>query len=119
MEAEAKYEKFDVFIGHRKSRSIAQPLRVGNVKYDEEKTLYILRLAHLPISYFMQKNRENEEQFTVFARIVNRDQGFKLTDPIGKANLVQELKDYMEITIPMLPRKLYMSLFPTNHNQSA
>ena len=119
MVVESKYEKFDVFIGHRKSRSIAQPLRVGNVKYDEEKSLYILRLAHLPMSYFIQKNRENEEQFTVFARIVNHDKSFKLTDPIGKASLLSELKDYMEISIPMLPRKIYMSLFPTNHNQSA
>lgn len=91
---------------------LSRQVRAGDAFLHEDDDYYVLKLALFPFSYFIRKNKESDNQYTVFAKRVFHDDAARLQDPIGRARLCNDIKTHLQINIPLLRLNLYMCLFP-------
>ena len=86
--------------------------RAGYALRFEGCNYYVMKLwFQQERSYFIRKNDENSDYYSVFGKKeMQPDNSVRLTNPIGYAKMTPD-KEYLEINLPDLPRRYYMSLF--------
>lgn len=111
--------KFELFIGKEVQGKLEASKCVGSSLFQENEKHYTLRLMALPgITYYLVKNFESKDKYTLFARRQKDENGLRFSAPVGMARLKPELSSYLEIYIPVFKSKIYMSLFPKLSTQA-
>jgi hypothetical protein len=108
-------EKHEIFSGFRKEATVEAKLLVGAAFKDENVTYYKIRLMMFPgYTYYLVKNRDAVERYTVYARMKTEGKEFRFLNPVGSGVLDSKLQSYLEIKFPLLRAHMYMSLYPVN-----
>ncbi|MGK5085728.1 hypothetical protein WDW37_20760 [Bdellovibrionota bacterium FG-1] len=92
--------------GNCKQYMAGYALRFEGVGY------YVLKLwFQQERSYFIQKNQEDDDTYCVYSRkVLEGDGQVRFLNPVGYAKMTQN-QESLEIVLPDLPRRYYMSLF--------
>jgi hypothetical protein len=109
-------EKYELFTGFRKESNIEAKLLVGSAFKDQGTFYYKIRLMMFPgQTYYLVKNRESVDRYTIYSRIRTEGQETRFLNPIGNGILDPKLHSFMELKFPLLKAQIYMNLYPTNH----
>lgn len=104
--------KHEIVIGKRNNGQLERPLLTGHAFLNAGEEFYSLKLFMFPgQTYYLVKNRETSK-YTVFAKQVKDDRGCRFQNPVGLAQLLNDVM-YMEIYFPVLRAQMYMSLYPS------
>lgn len=105
--------RHDIVVGFVRDGKLESPKQAGTAVWREESGFYTVRINMFPnVTYFLSKNHGDNPNYTVFSRVIRKDDGVRLQNPVGFARLSDEVKTHLEITFNLLSRKLFMSLFP-------
>lgn len=110
-------DKHEIFAGFKKESTIEAKLLVGAAFKDEGVSSYKIRLMMFPgYTYYLVKNRESVDRYTVYSRALRDKEQVKFLNPVGSAILDSKLQSYLEIKFPLLRASMFMSLYPTKNN---
>lgn len=110
-------DKHEIFAGFKKEGNIEAKLLVGAAFKDNGDTYYKIRLMMFPgYTYYLVKNRDSADRYTVYSRSKNENNQLKFLNPVGSADLDSKLQSYLEIRFPLLRATMFMSLYPTKKN---
>ena len=110
-------DKHEIYAGFKKENTIEAKLLVGAAFKDTGLSYYKIRLMMFPgYTYYLVKNRDSAERYTVYARSKNEKDHTKFLNPVGSAVLDSKLQSYLEIKFPLLRASMFMSLYPTKQN---
>jgi hypothetical protein len=86
----------------------------GHALHFEGTSYYILKLWVLQErTYYIIRNHDGSPNYTVFAKKAQKSEGNSFfQNPIGFATPLLE-SAHLEITLPDLPKKYYLKLFPS------
>lgn len=104
--------KHQVICATKNGADLEDPYRAGEAFLHEGDDYYVLKIAAFPFAYYLRKNKNAEANYTIFARRREAPTGARLQDPVGRANLIDDLKSHLEIKIPILNLNLFMNLYP-------
>lgn len=106
--------KHEIVIGRKQNGEIANQLVAGQAFLREGETFYTVKLMMFPgQTYYLTKNKDSQDRYTVFAKQVQNDGAVKFQNPVGSGRLSQEVPMYLEIYFPVLRSQMFMSLFPS------
>jgi hypothetical protein len=107
--------KHEIVIGRKQNGELANALVAGQAFLREGDSFYVVKLMMFPgQTYYLTKNRESHDRYTVFAKIVKTEDSVKFQNPVGSGRLSLELASYLELYFPVLRSQMFMSLFPAN-----
>ena len=107
------YQDFDIVIAKKFGGKLSSAKHAGMARFDETQNIYLLRLNIFPRHlYFLSKNPSSTRKYTVFSKTTYGDNGVKYHNPVGKAELLRNLKTHLQIDFLMPRMTFYMSLFP-------
>jgi len=110
-------DKHEIYTGFRKDNSLDSKLLVGAAFKEENATYYKIRLMMFPgQTYYLVKNKEANDRYTVYSRMKHTDQKVQFLNPVGNGILDSKLQSYLEIKFPLFRAHLYMSLYPAKQN---
>lgn len=106
--------KYELFTGRKVDRELVKPLVAGQAFLKDDENFYTVKLMmFLGQTYYMVKNKDSSDRYTVFAKQVKTESGMKFQNPVGSGRLSEELSSFLEIYFPVLRAQLFMSLYPT------
>lgn len=110
-------DKHEIFAGFKKEGTIDAKLLVGAAFKDDGTTYYKIRLMMFPgYTYYLVKNRDSADRYTVYSRAKNENNQTKFLNPVGSAALDSRLQSYLEVKFPLLRASMFMSLYPIKQN---
>jgi hypothetical protein len=104
--------KHQVMAGRPFDDKLVNAFRAGEAFLHEDDSHYVLKIAAFPFAYYLQKNRESEHNYTIYAKKILAPEGPVLRDPIGRGRLTEDLRSFLELTIPIFRLRLFMNLYP-------
>ena len=105
-------DKFEIVTGKQVDLTVQKEKHAGVSFYKAEDGLYKIHLNVFPnVTYFMQKNRNND-LFTIFSKRVKNGNEVKLLHPVGQGKILNNLKTHMQLQFEVLNATVFMSLFP-------
>ena len=106
-------QKFELFVGREAEGKLESAKCVGTAYFQEVDRHYTIKLMALPgITYYLVKNYESKDRYTLYATRQRSENGLHFNSPVGMARLKPELNAYLELYIPIFKSKIFMSLFP-------
>ncbi len=102
--------KHTVVVARKVGTDLVDPKVVGYSLLIEGNDYYLLRLFQWDDYYFVVKNRNSPNTYTIFASKQPNAPIFKC--PVGQAKLHPDLKSYLEINFHLLGTSMFMDLFP-------
>lgn len=106
-------QKFELFVGREVEGKLDSAKCVGSAMFQEIERHYTVKLMALPgITYYLVKNYESKDRYTLYSKRQRDEKGIHFNSPIGMARLKPELNSYLELYIPIFKSKIFMSLFP-------
>lgn len=108
-------KKHEVIRGTRFGLEGTKRYPAGHALFFEGTNYYVLKLWFQPERiYFISRNGDSGDSYTIYGR-KNDDRSDQVSfqNPIGYARGMQD-KTHLEIVLPDLPKRYYMSLFPTS-----
>ena|ERR1700733_4984042 len=114
MEYENTRLKHDIFVGQAEvNGALEGEFQIGYAFKYQDQDYYLIKLWPFPGgTYYLSKNRDNE-RYTVFSKLVETTSGIKFQNPVGYAQLIPDMKDYVEICLRLPKQRVYMSLYPS------
>ena len=110
-------DKHEIFAGFKKEGNIEAKLLVGAAFKDNGLAYYKIRLMMFPgYTYYLVKNRESADRYTVYSRSKIENNQTKFLNPVGSAALDAKLQSYLEVKFPLLRASMFMSLYPVKQN---
>jgi hypothetical protein len=111
---------FQVFMGEKTQGELCSSTIAGHgIHYDGDDH-YLLKLMMIPnVSYFLVKNPSAQVAYTVYTKCFRENNRLRFQNPVGFAKLKQDLKNYMEIELPLFKTSVFMSLFPKHFEMGA
>jgi hypothetical protein len=108
----ARSTKYEIFTGFTKDGNLEAKLPAGAAFIDEGLNYYKIRLMIFPqTTYYLVKNKEALDRYTVYSKIINDGPNTKFLNPVGGGILDRNLQCYLELKFPVLRAHLFMSLF--------
>lgn len=108
----AKSTKYEIFTGFKKDGNLEAKLPAGAAFLDDGLSYYKIRLMIFPQTiYYLVKNKDEQDRYTVYSKMINDGQNVKFLNPIGGGILDRNLQSYLELKFPVLRAHLFMSLF--------
>ena len=105
--------KHDLYVGRCEDGKLLYSKHAGAAFQTSGAPFFTLRLHMFPgVSYFLSKNHGDGGSYTLFSKIVRDDDGTRFQNPVGFARLRTDLKTHLEVSLNLLERRIYMSLFP-------
>jgi len=103
----------EIVIGRKENGELTNQLTTGAAFLNDGESYYAIRLMMFPNqSYYLTKNYESSNRYTVFAKLIKTEDGIKFQNPVGSGRLSVELSAYLEIYFPVLRTQMFMCLFP-------
>ncbi len=107
-----KASKYEIITGFKKNGTIEAQLPAGAAFHEERTTYYKIRLMIFPQTvYYLVKNRDTNDRYTIYAKMVNDGNNLKFLNPVGNGLLDRNLQSFMELRFPVLRAQLFMSLY--------
>jgi hypothetical protein len=104
--------KYEIFTGFKKDGNLEAKLPAGAAFLDEGLNYYKIRLMIFPqTTYYLVKNKDAQDRYTVYSKLINEGQNTKFLNPVGGGILDRNLQSYLELKFPVLRAHLFMSLF--------
>jgi hypothetical protein len=102
----------EIFRGSRSDLADGKQFQAGYALRFDGTVYYVMKLwFQQERSYFIKKNDGNSDCYSVFGKKeVQPDKSVRLLNPLGHARMTED-KEYLEIILPDLPRRYYMTLF--------
>lgn len=110
-------DRHEIFTGFRKENNIEARLLVGAAFKEQDVHYYKIRLMMFPgYTYYLVKNRDSLERYTVYSRMKNENGFTKFLNPVGNGILDSKLQSFLEVRFPLLRASMFMSLYPIKQN---
>jgi len=107
--------KHELVTGVKQNGKIIRTYIAGNAYLYEGSDYYVVNLLLFPEkNLFVKKDAASRDKYTVFARCYKQDGKFHFKSPVGNAYLNEDLKTHLEIYLPLLSRRIFMSLYPSH-----
>lgn len=104
--------KFEVVTAKKVSEKLADQTSAGYSLLIDGNNYYLLKLFLFEKYFFIVKNQSQQKQdYTVYSSKYPNEP--KFLNPVGTARLRPEMKDHLEIQIPLIGSSLFMSLYPS------
>lgn len=109
--------KHEIVIGRKQDSQLVNTLATGQAFLREGDSYYTVKLMMFPgQTYYLVKNRDSHDRYTVFAKQVKTEESVKFQNPVGSGRLSQELSSYLELYFPVIRSQMFMCLFPSESN---
>ncbi len=107
--------KFELLLGEAAEGKLVNQKTIGSAFLHDLDKCYSVKLMALPgITYYLVKNQESSDRYTLYARKQKGEDRTHFLAPIGMGKLREDLSSYLELYIPTFKLKTYMCLFPKN-----
>ena len=107
--------KYELVTGRKYNGELTNALVAGQAFLREGQTFYTIKIMMFPgQTYYLTKNKDSHDRYTVFAKIVSTEETIKFQNPVGSGRLSTDLSSYLEFYFPVLRTQMFMSLFPAN-----
>jgi hypothetical protein len=113
--------KYNIYIGEKREGFLLNQKIAGFSLLFEGNNYYVMRLMMLPHTwYYLMKNRDSQANYTVYAKCIRGPDGdvIKFQDPVGSAELIDDLKTHLELKFPLFATSVFMNLFPSMKKES-
>lgn len=105
--------RYELVVGRKLNHQLVNTLATGQCFLNEGDDFYTVKLMMFPgQTYYMVKNRNSSDRYTIFAKIIRDEKSVKFQNPVGSGRLTEELSTHMELYFPVLRSQMYMCLFP-------
>jgi hypothetical protein len=107
--------RFHLYSGLKLGPKLTNSFQAGEAYevHCPQKPYYILKLWAFPnVTYYLCRNKNSENRFTVFSKLVGEYQDPTFRRPVGSGELLQDLTTHLEIQFSFPRQRLFMSLFP-------
>jgi hypothetical protein len=105
--------KHEIVLGRKQEGTLVNQLAAGQAFLNEGDNFYTVKLMMFPgQTYYMVKNRDSQERYTVYAKLLKNEDAVKFQNPVGSGRLSVELPSYLELYFPVLRAQMFMCLFP-------
>lgn len=106
--------KYELFFGKKLENKLFSPKLAGFAFYCDEHQYFSFRLCMFPrIRYFVKRNFESMDTYTIYSKIVQDESECKLLEPVGVAMIANDFKNYLSLRFHMFPHlNVYLGLFP-------
>src|ERR1700751_186457 len=90
--------KHDVVMGTKENGALANTRIAGHALNFLGTSYFLLKLWERPKdTYFVAKNRDDEANYTVFAKRIEDGSTVRFQNPVGYARLRDDLKTHLEV----------------------
>jgi hypothetical protein len=104
---------FPIVTGIRLNNEVLSGVTVGFSYLYPDQDYYVLKFPMFPRdSYFMVKTFKRPFEYFLYSRKKRVGERTRFQGIVGVAHLDENLKTHMELELPMLQTKLFMSLQP-------
>src|SRR3989344_7464033 len=107
--------RFHIYTGYREGSYIKNELQAGEA-YEVDgtaKQFYLVKMWAFPREvFYLCPNRDNDGNFTLFAKKVGDDSDPTFRRPVGFGFISRDLKKHLEIQFTFPRQRVFMSLFP-------
>jgi hypothetical protein len=104
----------EILIGRKENGELRNQLIAGASFLNDGESFYTIRLMMFPNqAYYLTKNHESTNRYTVFSKFIKTENGIKFQNPVGSGRLSVELSAYLEIYFPVIRSQMFMCLYPT------
>lgn len=108
--------RYEILIGKKQDGELQKSLISGHAFLMEGDSHYTVKLMMFPgQTYYLTKNRDSHDRYTVFSKLVQYDQESRFQNPVGSGRLSSELGSYLEIYFPVLKSQMFMCLYPKDY----
>ena len=105
--------KHQIYVGKREGNEVLEQLEVGQAYLREGENYYTVKLMIFPgQTYFLVKNRDSHDRYTMYAKVVRNEGQVKFQNPVGSGRLYPELTEYLQLYVPLFRTRMFMSLYP-------
>ncbi len=115
MEISQIKSRFHIYTGYRQGSSISHELQAGE-GYEVDgvrRSYYIIKMWTFPREvFYLSPNRNEDGNFTLFAKKVGDNIDPTFRRPIGFGFISKDLKKHLEIQFTFPRQRVFMSLFP-------
>ena len=106
---------FDIVIAKNINGTLKSIKNAGFASLNAGGDNYLLKLNMFPRTvYFLAKNYSNTRKYTVFSKAIHHENDLRFQKPVGKGQILDNLKTHLQIHFLMPKMTYYMSLFPKN-----
>jgi hypothetical protein len=107
--------KHELLIGKKKNAELVNAMVAGQAFQRTDENYFTVKIMMFPgQTYYLVKNREGNNRYTVFSKLVKTQESTKFQNPVGAGRLSAELPEYMEIYFPVLRTQMFLCLYPEN-----
>ena len=112
---ESKSARYELVVAKKAEGQLTNSLVCGHAFLEEGDTYYTVKLMMFPgQSYYLSKNRDSQDRYTVFSKLVHSEASVRFQNPVGSGRLSADLASYLEIYFPIFRSQIFMCLFPKN-----
>ena len=109
--------KYDLCVGDKEDGTLNKQKYSGFALLFEGNLHYVVRLIMFPHTwYFLAKNRESQNGYTIYSKCIRNGDLIRFQDPVGVANLNDDIKTHLELKFHLLSQSVFMNLFPSIKN---
>lgn len=115
MEKTKVKSRYHIYTGYREGAAIKNELQAGEAYEVDEvnRPFYILKMWAFPREvFYLSPNRNDDGNFTLFAKKVGDDRDPTFRRPVGFGFVSRDLKKHLEIQFTFPRQRVFMSLFP-------
>ncbi len=113
--------KHELMVVTKSTGGLIQKQWAGEAFYHPDEDYFQLQLAIFPFPYFMTRNKDSKEHYTVWAQKVHGKAQATFRRPVGRGKITssessQQLFNYVEIDVPLLGLRQspMVCLFPSH-----
>ena len=106
--------KYELVVAKLIDGELKNPMLAGFAVQFEGEAHYVVRLTMFPsVPYYLSKNRDSQECYTIFAKVVKdpTSGALRFQNPIGSGKLLANAKSHLEIRFPLLGASVFMNLY--------
>ncbi len=107
--------RYHIYTGYREASTIQNELQAGEAYEADEvnRPFYLLKMWAFPKdAYYLVPNRDNDGNYTLFAKKVGDEKNPVFRRPVGFGFVSKDLKKHLEIQFTFPRQRVFMSLFP-------
>jgi len=107
--------RFHIYTGFREGSVLKHELQAGEAYEVDavQRPFYVVKMWAFPKEvFYLAPNRNEEGNFTLFAKKVGDDSDPTFRRPVGFGFISKDLKKHLEIQFTFPRQRVFMSLFP-------
>jgi hypothetical protein len=108
--------KLEIFSARKQENELLSKRTAGFAFLSEESDIYEIKLFMFPKhTYFLKRNYNSIDHYTVFSKRVLENNETKVLNPIGMGRLSKSVNGHIEVFFPLISAVVYIDLVPKNN----